>query len=366
MHKSTFGIDIGHHLVKLVELRYDPRMGRTMSSGVCIEIPRDKVAGRQVLVRTLKRILPRRLRRTAQSALGVYGGPNVILKRIDLRSVSRGDLVSAAKAESEQYLPLNEQEYVKGFTTTNPVLNPKAEGSELAFVGIRRSMCEFYDEVLMSSHKNPVEFEAAGLALAATYQRASQRSDDKLIGILDIGESLTKIILLKQGGFFFYDEMDIGCRLVISALQRKLGIALWTAVALLSGKDAAGLSPDYAVKSVQSDIDAFVSQIKDLIWRARLHSQTWYFDRMLVCGGAAAIPSMVEAMAPLFRYGLAVLDPFRGLAHQFKCVSKNLPRPASPIFAVAMGLALRARFLSAKYGGASSSPLPGHKRLLGH
>jgi len=366
MHKSTFGIDIGHHLVKLVELRYDPRKGRTMSSGICIEIPRDKVPGRQMLIRTLKHIFPRRLRRTAQSALGVYGGPNVVLKRIDLTGLSRGDLASAAEAESEQYLPQNGQRYIKGFTTTNPVLNPKAEGSEVAFVGIRQSMCDFYDEVLMSSHKNPVEFEAAGLALAATYQRASLRSDDKLIGILDIGESSTKMILLKEGGFFFYDEMDVGCRSVISALQKKLGIALWPAVALLSGREAAGLDPDYAVKSVQSDIGTFVSRIRDLVWRARLHSQTWYFDRMLVCGGAAALPRLVEALSPVFRYGLTVLDPFCGLARQFRSLSKDAMTPASPIFAVAMGLALRARYMSVKYGGSSSPFLPGHKRLLGH
>ncbi len=366
MHKSTFGIDIGHHLVKLVELRYDPRKGRTMSSGICIEIPRDKVPGRQMLIRTLKHIFPRRLRRTAQSALGVYGGPNVVLKRIDLTGLSRGDLASAAEAESEQYLPQNGQRYIKGFTTTNPVLNPKAEGSEVAFVGIRQSMCDFYDEVLMSSHKNPVEFEAAGLALAATYQRASLRSDDKLIGILDIGESSTKMILLKEGGFFFYDEMDVGCRSVISALRKKLGIALWPAVALLSGQEAAGLDPDYAVKSVQSDIGTFVSRIRDLVWRARLHSQTWYFDRMLVCGGAAALPRLVEALSPVFRYGLTVLDPFCGLARQFRSLSKDAMTPASPIFAVAMGLALRARYMSVKYGGSSSPFLPGHKRLLGH
>ena len=366
MHNSTFGIDIGHHLVKLVELRYDPGKGRTVSSGICIEIPRDKVPGPQTLIRTLKHVFPRRLRRTAQSALGVYGGPNVVLKRIDLRGLSRDDLASAAEAESEQYLPQNGQKYIKGFTTTNPVLNPKAQGGEVAFVGIRQAICDFYDEVLMSSHKNPVEFEAAGLALAATYQRASLQSDDKLIGILDIGESSTKMILLKDGAFFFYDEMDAGCRSVISALQKRLGLALWPAVALLSGQKAAGLAPDYARKKVQSDIDAFVSRIRDLIWRARLHSQTWYFDRMLVCGGAAAFPCLVAALSPLFRYGLAVLDPFRGLKHQFKSMSKDSMTPASPMFAVAMGLALRARYMSTKYGGNSSSFLPGHKRLLGH
>ncbi|MBN1593870.1 MAG: pilus assembly protein PilM [Candidatus Coatesbacteria bacterium] len=366
MHRSTFGIDIGHHLVKLVELRYDPRRGRTLSTGTCVEIPRDNVAGRQPLVRTLKRIFPRRMRRTAQSALGVYGGPNVILKRIDLRSVSEGDFISAAEAESEQYLPLDEQDYIRGFTTTNPVVNAKSNGSELAFVGIRRSMCEFYDEVLMSSHKNPVELEAAGLALAATYQRASQRFDDRLIAILDIGESLTKITLLRNGHFYFYDEMEVGCRLVVSALRNKLSIALWPAVSLLAGSEAVGLTSDYAVNSVQSEIEAFVGQIRDLVWRARLHSQTWHFDRVFVCGGAAALPCIVDAMTPLFRFGVTVLDPFRGLAHQFRSLSKNMPAPPSSIFAVAMGLALRARFLSAKYGGESASPLPGHRRLLGH
>ncbi|RLC47897.1 MAG: hypothetical protein DRH70_02305 [Candidatus Coatesbacteria bacterium] len=366
MRGSTFGIDIGHHLVKLVELHYVPRQRRVMADGYCIEISKDKVPGRTLLVRTLKHIFPRRMKRAAQSALGVYGGHNVVLKRIDLRGVPQGDVASAAEAEAKQYLPEDADGYITGFTTTNPVLNPSAEGSEVAFVGIREAICDFYDEVLMSSHKAPVQFEAAGLALAASYQRASLRSEDELIGILDIGEALTKIVLLKKGEFLFYEEMDIGCRFIISALQQRLGIALWPAVSLLSGHEAAGLAPEYAIKNVQSEISAFITRIKDLIWRARLNSQTWFFDRMLVCGGGAAIPCILDALSPLFRYGVTALNPFVGLPHRCRSLSKIPMPPASTLFAVAMGLALRARYVSTEYGSNSRSALPGHRRLLGH
>ena len=100
MGGSTFGIDIGHHLVKLVELHYDARERRTMADGYCIEISKDKVPGRTLLVRTLKHILPRRMKRAAQSALGVYGGHNVVLKRIDLRGIPKGVVASADDAEA--------------------------------------------------------------------------------------------------------------------------------------------------------------------------------------------------------------------------------------------------------------------------
>lgn len=365
MHKSTFGIDIGHHLVKLIELRYDPTRGHTIAQASCIEVPKDRAPGPQGLIRTLKQVFPKRLRRTAESALGVHGNANIVLKRIDLRGLGKGDISFAASFESEQYLPENGTEYFRGFTSTNPVLNPNGKGSELAFVGIRRSMCEFYDEVMMSSHKNPVAFEAAGLALAATYQRASLRSEDRLLGILDIGEFSTKIILLRAGGFFYYDETDVGCRGVISALQTKLGVSQWPAVTLLSGKEAVGLSPAYAAGYVKAEVENFTERVRDLVWRARLIAQTWYFDRMLVCGGGASIPQIRDALAPLFRYGIAVLDPFRGMFFQIGRVSKHHLQPSTPIFAVAMGLALRARYMKASAKGGSIA-LPGHKRLLGH
>ena len=180
MQTSTFGIDIGHHLVKVVELRYVPRRAQTVAFASYTEIPRDRVTGAVRLIRTLKRVFPPRMRRTAQAALGVSGFANIVLKRIDLRNVEDDNVEAAAFHEAEQYLPDEASHFMTGFSALNPLINPKGRRSEVAFVALRRTMCEFYDEVFMSSHKNPITFEAAALALAATYQRSSLSSEERL------------------------------------------------------------------------------------------------------------------------------------------------------------------------------------------
>ena len=329
------------------------------------EIPRDKVSGATVLIRTLKGIFPRRLKRKADAAIGIYGETNVVLKRIDLTGMGESDWESAAFAEAAQYLPQSGNDFLKGFSTINPVRDPTGEGGEVVFVGLRRSMCEFYDEVLMSSHRNPVAFDAAGLALAATYQRASMRSEDTYVVLLDLGEFSTKLFLLKNGGFFFSDETEAGCRPIVSALQSKLGVALWPAVALLSGKKAVGLEPEYAAQHVLEELEVFTERVRDMLWRARRAGRTLMFDRSLVCGGGASIPPIRAALSPLFRYGIATLDPFPGLIYTLKELPKAPAVPTPEMFAVALGLALRSRYTKAQKKEASVV-LPGHKRLLGH
>jgi len=364
MHKSTFGIDVGHRLVKVVELRYDTARSQTAAYASFVEVYRENTRGPASLAKTLKRILPRRLNHSGEAALAVCGRPNVVLKRLTLRGIRERDLMAAAVAQSAQYLPLNGQRFIKGFSTTNPIVS-FAQGSELAFLGVRRGICEFYDEVLRCSHRNPVAFEAAGLALAAAYQRASLRTDDQLIAILDVGECWTKLLLLGNGRFLHYDEVAAGCGRVVLGLQRALGVSVWPAVVLLSGRKAAGVEPEYAARLVTGEVNQLTEEVKRVVRRSLQAVGAYSIDRALLCGGGASLKPVAESLSGLFRYGAVPLDPFRGLPLDVRKVSKVAIDAAAPMFAVAMGLALRARYARSDASNSSYS-LPGHKRLLGH
>ena len=136
-------------------------------------------------------------------------------------------------------------------------------------------------------------------------------------------------------------DVGVGGHQYTDFIQKEFNLGFAQAQALKHGEPVDGMQPSEARHIIESVNEIICLEIQKTFDFFKTTTTVERIDRMLVSGGAAHTPGLVETLARKFDIQTEKFDSFKNVTYDSKRFPPSLIANRSPDLAVAVGLALR-------------------------
>lgn len=337
------GVDIGSSSVKVVLLSgggngfrleafgVEPLPDGAVSEGV-ISDP-DQVAT------SLRQVLKRSGISAKQCAMAVTGSA-VITKLINLPAdLGEEDIEAQIEVEAGNYIPFPREEVSMDFE----ILGPSARNADLLEILLAASKTEHVDArrdvaELAGLTAKVVDVESFAVSTAFELVRKSEGIDSSQpIGVLNIGSTITSMIVLRGQRVSYSREHSFGGNQLIEECMRRYGMEAGEARFLQRGEEPPAGFEDEVLEPFRQSM---IQQISRALQFYASSSEYMSLGTLYLTGGGALIPGLAEALGDEVGLSAQLGDPFKHMRMAPK-INARLLDGVRPALTIACGLALR-------------------------
>lgn len=346
------GLDISSSGVRLVELANAGKDGLRVERCAAEPLPRGAVADGNIenldqVVDAVRRLLKKSGTRARHAALGMPPAA-VITKRIVLPAgLSEEQLEVQVESEASQYIPFALDDVSLDFDVIGPLASSQ-DDIEVMLAAARREKIEDRVAVAEASGLKASVMDIESYAARAAAARATAQlpggGKGEVIALFQIGASMTHISVLQDGVTVWEREQLFGGNSLTQDIVRAYGLAFDEAEArkkthLQQAGSAGDLPAGYAADVLGPFLESAALEVTRAIQFFFTSTPYTKIDRILLAGGCAMMPGLLDIVAGRTRMPAAVISPFQGMAVGDGVREQQL-RDA-PAYLVACGLALR-------------------------
>jgi type IV pilus assembly protein PilM len=347
MAKTTLGLDIGTYSVKMVELDLEESR-RKLKSYAIVEIYGEgeeydiEGATYNRLTAALKnafkqlKVAPKRIK-NLNCALG---GTSVAVKQI--RSIPLGpeELESSLAFEARKHLPLDDTEAILDFQ----IIDGGAESTfmDILLVATTKKAFDHHIKLLGEFGAKPKVIDTNCTALVNSYLLTKGKpSTDAALIFLDIGAKCTNLIIFTDKNILFSRDIPIGGYKITEDIKSLHKVEYGEAEKLKKERGMGSLLGDFgdgpAIRVARRmSVDALVDEIRRSLRYYTKETGVREFEKILISGGAAAMPNLNSHMAQALSMTVEVYNPF-----DMFTVPPGFNETIGSQLAIACGLALR-------------------------
>lgn len=343
--RQLAGLDISSSSVKLVELSGADKDAYKVERYVIEPLPRDTVAdGNIVKLEPLGEALKRALRRFGPGVRNVavaLPSSSVITKKIVLpEGLRETEMEFAVEAEANQYIPFALDEVNLDFQVIGPA--PGAPGEvEVMIAASRKDKVEDRVAAAQAAGLRAVIVDVESLAIESALELVCRRlpggGEDRVIALVDVGANVMNVTMLRNHQPVYAREQAFGGFQLTQDIARHYGISLDEAEA---GKRAGSLPETYPRELMRPFMDSLALEVSRALQFFFTSTQFNRVDHVVLAGGCAGMPGLVEVVAARTQVPTEVANPFAGMTPGERVRPRNLFADA-PSLMVACGLALR-------------------------
>lgn len=337
------GIDIGSSSVKLIQLSNSGKNYRVEAFAV-EPVPEGAVSEGVIsepeqIADSIKKAIQRGGFKAKNCAMAVSGSA-VITKIINLPSdLSEEDIEGQIEVEAGQYIPFPREEVSLDFE----VMGPSPRNADLLEILLAASKTEHVDtrlEVaeLVGLSVSVVDVEAYAIANAfGLVRKATGMDEAETIGVLNIGSTVSSMIVLRGDRSIYSREHNFGGHQLIEECMRRYGMDAEQASFLQRGEEPPAGFEDEVLEPFRQNV---IQQISRALQFYSSSSEYSSISTLFITGGGASIPGLAEAVGNEVGISCEVADPLKDLRVAPKVNAKALDQ-ARPALTTACGLALR-------------------------
>ncbi len=242
------------------------------------------------------------------------------------------------RMDAEQYIPFPLDEVSLDFE----VLPDRLANSNRVNVLLVATKTENIDsrvEVLEISGLTPKIADVESYALERAFEVFSDTlpMGVNLVGILDIGHTMTTLSVMQQGKIIYTREQVFGGKQLTQDVQNRYGLSYDEAG---RAKKDRTLPDDFETEVLMPFLEAVVQQAARSLQFFFSSSQFNEIDHILLAGGNANIPGLSKLLQQKLGYRVTVANPFLQMGFSPQIDLKKIENDA-PSLMVACGLALR-------------------------
>lgn len=257
----------------------------------------------------------------------------VSTKIIAIPPLSDAELASAIGWQAEQYIPIPLDELSLEYQVLYrpPRTEPKAKMMVL-LIGARKQMVEHYLEVFLTAGIEPSILETQTISTLRSLQFSAE---DPTTMVVSIGASTMDIAVVKNGQLAFSFSHLNGGQLLTRTIEQGIG---------LDAKQAEQYKRTYGLDEQQFEgkIRAILLPPIKIFINEMLKASQFFLSqypgesikRVLLCGGSAQLPGLVQYVTSEMGAEVLVAAPFAESTGQ-------IPQTNQPSFSVCMGLIMR-------------------------
>jgi type IV pilus assembly protein PilM len=161
------------------------------------------------------------------------------------------------------------------------------------------------------------------------------------VALLNIGASVMNINIVRGGVPLFTRDVSVGGNQFTDALQKELDLSYEDAERLKKGESLPSVTDEQKQQILRSVSDILTLEIQKTFDFFRATASGENIQRIVVAGGTARVPGLVDLLREEFAMPVEELNPFRRVLINPGRHSDDQIREMAPRLAIAVGLALR-------------------------
>jgi type IV pilus assembly protein PilM len=341
--KQAVGLDIGSSALKAVELRPARKDGFELVSLGMEELPQDCIVDGVIISKlpvsdAINRIFTQQTIKNGRINTSI-SGHSVIVKKIALPVQSDEDLAESIRWEAEQYIPFDISDVNLDYQVLGE--NVGTGNLDILLVAVKKDKIIDYTSVIKMAGKNPTLVDVDAFALQNAYEINYEPTNKNTVALLDIGASTMTINIVSGTDFLFTRDVGVAGHQYTEFLQKEFNLSFSQAQALKHGESLENLKSSDAAHVIESVTEIICMEIQKTYDFFKSTTTVDHIDQMIVSGGAAHTPGLIETLARKFEIPTEKFNAFKKIIFDPKQFSSSLIADRAPDFAIAVGLALR-------------------------
>jgi type IV pilus assembly protein PilM len=336
---GVVGIDIGTNSIKIVELEEVGTTHKLKNIGeapIAQGVITNKVIQNSNVVSNILSSLIDDIRIQADDAAVSISGNPVLLKRVSLPTMSSAELKKSIKWEFEQL----SSNGIRDFNYDYQVIDSQNSNDriDVLIVAVNKLIANQYLSIISAAGLNPVLIDLDVFSLATMYQENYPDSEGQ-IALVNIGASVTNILILQNGEVVFARDLLTGGDIYSHSIMTELDITYDQAEEVKHSQSAGFNSPvaDHLADDFIKTISAEIKETMD--YYSAAHSQE-KVKRIMIGGGTAMLPGLKEKISEITQSYVGILNPFRNIDLSKDIFDPEYVEDISPKLCIAAGLAL--------------------------
>lgn len=339
-NRPLLGLDVGSNSVKLVEVQRT-RAGleasvadlRPLSPEVVVD---GAIVDNLALSSTVSQMLKDNRSKNRAVATAV-SGHSVIVKQISMSAMTEEELADTMTVEAAQHVPFE----LSDVNLDYQILDLKENGTmDVLLVAVKKDKIANYGNALSMAGLTPAIVDHDPFALHNCYEFNYQPAPDEIAALLNVGASVTNIIVSKGDTPLFTRDVSVGGNQYTDALQKEFGLGFDEAEAAKLG-GSGGPPEEKRLPVLKSVSEIILLEIQKTFDFFRTSTGGQHVGKLMLSGGAAQTAGLIDLLQSEFGVPVELLNPFRRVGYVETGTMGDVIAHNRPRLAVAVGLALR-------------------------
>ena len=342
------GVDISASSIKVVELSrkgrspHSYRLERYVIEPMPVDALQDGGINQIEQVSECLRRAVKRMGARQKKIVMALPLTSVITKKINVPAGLReDDLEFQVETEANQYVPFALDEVNLDFQVIGPVPgHPEEVGVLLA--AARKDKVEDRVATAVSAGLKVMvmdveQFAAQAVSARAIRQQLPDDGKDKVIALIDIGASVTRVNVLLNGESVYMRDLSFGGDQLTQEIQNQFNLSPEEAeIAKRNGT----LPENYRNDVLQPFCETVALEVSRALQFFFTSTQYTQVDYIFLSGGCAAIPGLEEIISERTKVITQIINPFADMELSGRIAPRQLKMDA-PVLLTACGLAMR-------------------------
>ena len=339
--KQVVGCDVGSSAIKIVELKPLKNDEFQLVHAAVADLSPEAIVDGAIMdsslvVEALTGLISEKGIKNSKFG-GSLSGHSVIIKKIQLPSMTEAELAESIQWEAEQYIPFD----INDVNLDYVVLETGASDTmDVLLVAVKRDRINDYTSVIVQAGKEPVLVDVDVFAVQNAFE-SNYSSRGETVALVNVGASVMNINVLHDGNSVFWRDVAFGGNLYTEAIQREFNLPREDAEKLKLGGEVGQVSKqqvDSVLSSASEDLAAELQKTIDFFVAT---SSVDRLDRVMLSGGGALVENLEAVLQERFQVNVELLNPFRNIRYNESDFDPDWINRNAPAMAVAVGLAIR-------------------------
>jgi len=280
------------------------------------------------------------LRIKSKDVVTSVSGHSVIVKKINIPTMTEDELEESIQWEAERYIPFDINDVNIDFQILGPT-EGNEELMDMVLVAAKKDIINDYLSVIIEAGFNPVIVDIDSFALENMFEANYPVGRDEVIALANIGASVTNINILKRGVSSFTRDIFTGGNAITEEIQRQLNVDFEEAETLKLGNRMDETSQKVVKEALQSALNSLATEIAKSLDFFRSTSSNERVDKVVLSGGCAKINGIDTVIEQQAGIPAEIINPFKEIDCSKRDLDVDYLKEMEPIMAVSVGLALR-------------------------
>ena len=344
--KGLVGLDLGSSALKAVELRELGKGRGHQLINVGVEpLPPEAIVDGAIMDSGLVADAIQRLFSTyrfkATDVAISLSGHSVIIKKIALPVMTPEELSESIQWEAEQYIPFDMDDVNVDYQVLGGSGAASEGNMDVLLVAVKKDKINDYTGVVSQAGRNPVVVDVDVFALQNAFEMTYEAPPAAVVGLINLGASVTNISVLMQGSSIFWRDISIGGNRYTEAIQRDLNVPQDQAEVLKRGEGLDGIPAENVLPIIAGVNEEVGNEIQKTLDFFKATTSGEPVQHLVLSGGCSRVPNLTDYMSERFQTPVEIFDPLRRLGDSERLLPGAEGAETAPSLAVAVGLALR-------------------------
>lgn len=337
------GLDLGSHSVKVVQLTRAKTGWKLVNLGLAILPPGAVVEGRveqpERVAETAAKLVSH-LKTKEKRVASSIAGYEVMIKKIELPSMSEQELESRLKEQLGQYVPYQLEEVNVDYEILG-VARDKPNAMDVLLVAAKKESVNDYVGLIRLAGLEPAVIDVDFFALSNAFEVTYGVNLEENVALVDIGASKTGMTVLQGGAPVFTRDLPMGGNEITESIARGLSVPWDQAERLKLGEKAGEAAAGELEKIFVEAVRGWAGGLRRALDFYYTNYPDFAIHRILLSGGSARLPGLPEVLRLETKVPTEVFNPLVRLDYDADQFDPAYLEYIGPQMAICLGLGLR-------------------------